>query len=337
MTHPLRLALIGCGKQMQKNLLPFLQRASRDHRPVVCVDPDIEQADRVRALSGAPATATSIEDLDADKVDAAIVAVPPQPSAEIAEQLLRQGIHCFVEKPAGPSTPSLHRLSEIADKTSDVHLQVGFNFRYAAALRQLHDVTVSTREHPCWLQIEFLSRHPSAPQWGVETTVESWIRQNGVHAFDLAQWFNTSPVQRVDGHRLPTTEPDRFLAVIGLHHADGSHSMLRVGNQTQRFHVSAAVHASDGSVYSAPSLESVVLSRDAGMPAGTQLFGQKPLDHGWERSGFGPELEAFMATCLDRSSPRFPGIIDALAGSQLCDQALSELTPSSDTTVTSVA
>ncbi|QGK70000.1 hypothetical protein GIY23_11140 [Allosaccharopolyspora coralli] len=322
---------------MQKNLLPFLQRGSRDYQPVVCVDPDAEQACYVQALTGAHATASTIEDVDLAAIDAAIVAVPPEPSAEIAEQLLQHRIHCFVEKPAGPSTPSLRRLSEVAGKMPDVHLQVGFNFRYAAALRQLHEATVSARESPCWLQIEFCSRHPSAPQWGVDTTVESWIRQNGVHAFDLAQWFIPSPVERVDGHSLPTSDPDRFLAVVGLHHADGSHSMLRVGNQTQRFQVNAAVHASDGSVYAAPSLESVVLSRDAGMPAGTQLFGQKPLDHGWDRSGFGPELEAFVATCLDRSSAQFPGITDALTGSQLCDQALSELKPSSASAATSVA
>ncbi|MDV6013789.1 Gfo/Idh/MocA family oxidoreductase [Haloechinothrix sp. LS1_15] len=330
MTHSTRLALIGCGKQMRKNLLPFLRRAESEARAVVCVDPDTEQARRVQAVTGAPHRYTSVADLDLGSIDAAIVAVPPEPSADIAEKLVHKGIHCFVEKPAGPSTERLRQVAVAAEEVSaDVRVQVGFNFRYADAIRRLHEVSAAARAQPCSVEIEFFSRHPSAPQWKVPTAIESWIRQNGVHAFDLAQWFVASPIERVVAHELPGADPDRFMAIVGLYHANGSHTTLRVGNQTKRFVVNATVHAADGSVYTAQSLERVELVRDGGIPSGARLFAHKPLDHGWGRSGFGPELQEFLQACAGTSWKPTPGLRDALSASMLCDLALEDLTPPS--------
>ncbi len=329
MNTPVRLALIGCGNQMQKNLIPFLQRTSQDYMPVVCVDPDATRATYVQTVTRAYEWKSSIDGVDVSSIDAAIIAVPPQASAELTEALVRQGVHCFVEKPAGPSTDRLRKLAAVlGDTPSNVRVQVGFNFRYAEAIRQLHALTSDVRNSPCAITIEFYSRHPSSPQWGVDTTVESWIRQNGVHAFDLARWLIPSPIARTDEHILVANDPDHFLATLTMHHTNGSLSTLRLGNQTQRFLVSVSVHAADGSVYSAPSLENVVLSRNAGMPSGMQLFGIKNLDHGWARSGFGPELEAFLTACSrGRSTGPYPTVDDALAGSVLCDKVLAGIQP----------
>ncbi|WP_424531286.1 Gfo/Idh/MocA family protein [Sphaerisporangium viridialbum] len=335
MTDPVRIALVGCGRQMRQNLFPFLQRV-RGHQIVACVDPDLSLAAEIQAQTYGAVCAESVEGLDLSTVDAAVIAVPPEPSSLLTRHLAERGVDCFVEKPAGPSTPALEELDH-AVRRSGRNVQVGFNFRYAETLARLHELTTATRATPCSVTIDFYSRHPSAPQWGVDTTLEAWIRHNGVHALDLARWFVPSPVVQVDAHAI-SGGPDRFQVVVILRHLDGSLSTLRMGNNLKRFLVSVSVQGTDGSRYSAPSLERVTWDLDAGTPLGQELHSTRNLDHGWARSGFGPELAFFIESC--RRSVRSldgvagdgvagaedgPGVGDALAASALCDRALEGL------------
>jgi predicted dehydrogenase len=328
----LRLALVGCGRQMQQNLFPFLQRI-RGYQVVACVDPDLSMAAEVQALAHGAVRADSVEALDLKTVDAAVLAVPPEPSYRLTRQLAERGIDCFVEKPAGPSTPALQDL-EHAVCRSGRHVQVGFNFRYAETLQRLHELSTDTRASPCSVTIDFYSRHPSAPQWGVDTTLEAWIRHNGVHALDLARWFVPSPVVQVDAHAIPGG-PDRFQVNLFLRHDDGSLSTLRMGNHVKRFLMGVTVQGMDGSRYSAPSLERVTLELSDGLPYGQELHSTRNLDHGWARSGFGPELQAFVDACRGKRGEHqtnghppakdAPSITDALAASALCDRAMEAL------------
>lgn len=320
----LRLALVGCGRQMQQNLLPFLQRI-RGHDIVACVDPDLAMAQQVQSSVGAANCADSVEALDLSVVDAAVIAVPPEPSYRLTNFLVRHGIDCFVEKPGGPSTQLLAKLNDAVQR-SGRQVQVGFNFRYAETLQRLHGLTEDIRSTPCGVNVDFFSRHPSAPQWGVGSTLEAWIRHNGVHAFDLARWFVPLPVVRLDAHVLPG-EKERFLANIVMRHENGSLSTLRIGNHTKRFIISVSVQGADGSRFTAPSLEQVTLDLDSGTPSGMVLHSTRNLDHGWARSGFGPELADFIEASqqVTQPAPFRPSVADALAASVLCDWTLDQL------------
>ncbi|MGC5010874.1 Gfo/Idh/MocA family protein [Streptosporangium sp. DT93] len=331
MTEPLRLALIGCGRQMQQNIFPFLQRI-RGHRIVACVDPDLSMAAELRSLIGDVACVDSVDSLDLDTVDGALLAVPPEPSYRLTRQLVERGVDCFVEKPAGPSTTTLQDLDAVV-RRSDRHVQVGFNFRYAETLQRLHELSADARRTPCSVTIDFYSRHPSVPQWGVDTTLEAWIRHNGVHALDLARWFTPSPVVGVNAHVIPG-DSDRFQVNLVLRHHDGSLTTLRMGNHVKRFIVGVTVQGMDGSRYSAPSLERVTLELSDGVPFGQELHSTRNLDHGWGRSGFGPELEAFVVGCRAKragqghtlsGAQEVPSVADALAASALCDLTMDEL------------
>jgi len=328
-TDPIRLALVGCGRQMGQNLVPFLQRLE-GHRIVACVDDVPTLARAMQARTGAAHAVADVRELDLDGVDAAVIAVPPQPSSMLTRYFVERGISCFVEKPGGESTAVLDALCQ-AEQQSAAHVQVGFNFRYAEALQQLHGLTHLTRATPSTVSIGFFSRHPETPQWGVDSTVEAWIRQNGVHAIDLARWFQPAAVSKIDVH-LILRDPDHFFATILLRHADGSLSVLRVGNHVAKFVVEASVQGADGSVYTAPSLEQVLLEIDAGTPSRRLLHSTRNLDHGWARSGFGPELEAFLAACRSQGSgsPDRPSLVDALEASRICDRVMAELTAAAD-------
>lgn len=324
MSAPIRLALVGCGQQMQQNLVPFLHRL-KAHRIVACVDGAPARAAQVQAATGAPRAVASVADLDLREVDAAVIAVPPLESEQLTRFFVEHGVDCFVEKPAGSSTAGLRELAEAVDRHGR-QVQVGFNFRYAQVLAHLHELSAPGRSWPTAVTIDFHSRHPSAPQWGVDTTIEAWIRHNGVHALDLARWFNPASVVEIDARMVPVGA-DRLVATVVLQHDQGSVTMLRLGNITKKFMIGVTVQTADASRYSAPSLEQVVLDVDQGTPSGAVLHRTPNLDHGWARSGFGPELDAFLRLiALTPSSTEsvVPSIRDALAASILCDQVLEQ-------------
>lgn len=314
--------LIGCGQQMRNNLFPFLQRLNC-HTVVACVDPNEMLAQELATRTGAQQWVRDVRDLDLTGIDAAIVATPPYPSFQITKYLIQNRIACFVEKPGAPSTSALDALWCEAQKYG-VYVQIGFNFRYTEALAHLYRLSRAQRQGPHYLTIDFLSRHPSLPQWGVPHTIDAWFRHNGVHAFDLAQWLIGAPVEVVQAH-LVAQDEHKFLSTVLLHHVNGAVSVLRVGNQTKQFIIRVDVHGKDGSRYYMPSLEKVYLDLDAGQSSGAQLFITKNLDHGWSRSGFGPELEDFFDVVYRGKQPELaaPALGDAYKASQVCDQVLA--------------
>ena len=89
------------------------------------------------------------------------------------------------------------------------------------------------------------------------------------------------------------------------------------------------VSGEDGTRVTMPSLERVVCEHDRGTPSGTVLHSMSNLDHGWGRSGFGPELEAFLRHCRGEQDPgeTVPTLGDALAVAELCDRVMDDLLP----------
>jgi predicted dehydrogenase len=320
----LRCVLIGCGPQMRDNLVPFLHRLNR-HTIVACVDPNEVLAQNLARMTGAKLSVRDVEELDITTIDAAIIAVPPTPSYHVTRYLVRHRIACFVEKPAGPSTPVLESMWREA-QNNNTYVQVGFNFRYAEAISHLYHISYAQRQEPHCLTIDFLSRHPSGPQWERQDTIDAWFRHNGVHALDLAQWLIPSPVEKVQAH-LITQDGHKFLGTVVLRHANDAISLLRVGNQTKDFVIRVDVHGRDGSRYHLPNLEGVRLDMDAGKTLDARLFATRNLDHGWARSGFGPELQQFFDVACTKSLPELkpPTLEDAYKTSQLCDKIMEAI------------
>jgi predicted dehydrogenase len=69
-------------------------------------------------------------------VDVVSVATPTSVHERVAAPLLRRGVHCLVEKPAGGSTEAVARLREAA-REGQAHLQIGMVERYNPVLEAL--------------------------------------------------------------------------------------------------------------------------------------------------------------------------------------------------------
>lgn len=128
-----RIALVGAGS-MGKNHARVLQTLPGAEL-IAVMDPDITIAASVARLHGGQAV-TSLKDLLALKVDAAVVAVPTQHHFETSKALLEQGIHVLVEKPIAATMNEARALDALATAQKRV-LCVGHVERFNPAIQLL--------------------------------------------------------------------------------------------------------------------------------------------------------------------------------------------------------
>lgn len=116
-----RLAIVGAGIMGSNHIR--VANHNKDFNVVYVVDGDIERANRAVADSGAQAM-RSIDEMNLDDVDAAIVAVPSHLHGKIGTTLLGAGIHTLIEKPLSLDMDEAKKLDSLA-KDNGAHLMVG--------------------------------------------------------------------------------------------------------------------------------------------------------------------------------------------------------------------
>ena len=128
----LRLAVVGVG-EFGRNHVRVI-RQSPGAELVAVVDTDRARAEEVAAANGCMAL-TDAREL-ADKVDAAVVAVPTSAHADAGCALLEAGADVLVEKPIAHDLPSADRLIRAAERHGRA-LQVGHLERFNPAVMAL--------------------------------------------------------------------------------------------------------------------------------------------------------------------------------------------------------
>lgn len=133
-----RVAVVGLGWAARSIWLPRLQ-AHPSFRVCAVVDP----APAARAAVPLAGTETQVlaglDELPADRVDLAVVAVPNHLHTPVACRLLEQGVSVFVEKPVCLSAAEAERLADAEWAGSGV-LLAGSAARYRADVRELYAV-----------------------------------------------------------------------------------------------------------------------------------------------------------------------------------------------------
>jgi predicted dehydrogenase len=315
-----KIALVGGGRHMRTTLVPHLARLE-GIGVEVCVDTDEETARRLQYMTGARGWAASIEEIDTDSIDAAILALPANAHFHVASYLIDHGIACFVEKPPANTTDEIKVLQQLAS-AREVNVQVGFNFRFAEAMVAFHTRVAEHRNGPCTAAFEFRSKHPSGPEWGIEDPVAAWLYHNGVHALDLVLW-TVGDAQQVYAS-IARTREEKFTIVAMIEHSDASVSTLELGTLTDTFDLRANLYTADACRFSLPHLgEAAMLTRN-GRTAGEVLYRPGNLDSGWGRAGYGPELIHFLEN-YSRYREVSPSLLDALKASELCDAMMYSL------------
>jgi len=129
----LRFGVVGCGVISTEYHLPAFQRCDQlDLRAVA--DVDGAWASTVATRFGAPESSRDHRAL-IGRVDAALVATPNATHADIACDLLAQGIHVLCEKPIATTRRDVDRM--LAAQGSEARLMVAHNYRFSPNLMML--------------------------------------------------------------------------------------------------------------------------------------------------------------------------------------------------------
>jgi virulence factor len=130
----MRIAVVGLGAIAQKAYLPVVA-ARDDVELVLCT----RNRERLRQLSSAyrvAESATSVGELLAMGVEAALVHTATESHVAVAAELLRAGVHVYVDKPIAYGYEESRTLVELAERAGRI-LMVGFNRRFAPMYRRL--------------------------------------------------------------------------------------------------------------------------------------------------------------------------------------------------------
>ncbi|WP_026851683.1 Gfo/Idh/MocA family protein [Glaciibacter superstes] len=187
----LRVGLVGVGSRA------YIGRLVGDHsdaRLVVAADPRPAAAERARELFGADiAFTTDYRTLADTGLDAAIVTVPDDAHADVAEFLLRSGIAVYLEKPLATTMAAADRILTAAFESGS-KLYVGHNMRHMSVVRMLRDI-IGRGEigevKAIWCR-HFVGNGGDYyfKDWHAERSrVNSLLLQKGAHDIDVIHWL----------------------------------------------------------------------------------------------------------------------------------------------------
>jgi predicted dehydrogenase len=193
----IRVALVGCGDIAEKGHLPALLRDSRFEIAAVC-DVNAERAALLaRQAGGVPSLTNHRELVGRAEIDAAILAMHPYVSVDIAIEFLRQGHAVLDEKPLAATLEDGRRLAAVVEETKGVY-QIGFVFRYIPLVKKVAEIARAIGT-PAIYGVEIYderldrsdTRHFSVLQ--TKLSKGSVINYEGSHVLDYFQQWNPSP------------------------------------------------------------------------------------------------------------------------------------------------
>lgn len=184
----LRVGIIGCGLIGRKRA----EALGAGDAVLGVYDVVAERAHALAAAHGAQACA-SLQELLAMGPDAVIVAATHDQLTGLTLQVLENGAHALVEKPAGLGVTDVERLLA-AQEAAGKRVKVGFNLRFHPALRDLA-AEVHGGEHGELLHLRGRYGHGGRPgydrEWRARPASSGGgeLVDQGMHLIDLTHWI----------------------------------------------------------------------------------------------------------------------------------------------------
>ena len=143
----LKIAIIGCRNMGQKHL-KTLRENFADTADVVGILNSTPESSAQRASELGVPYFTDIDEINKNKVDAAIISTPASTHAAIGEKLLLRGIPCLIEKPLATTLDGCEKLISAA-KSGKSLIVTGHTENYNPAVirlkKELHSPIVSIK------------------------------------------------------------------------------------------------------------------------------------------------------------------------------------------------
>jgi predicted dehydrogenase len=216
------LAVIGCGAISNAFHLPALARHRAVLAKVVLVDPAIERARSLASRFGAGEAAADLDHV-LDRVQGAIVAVPPRHHRAVAMTCLERGVHVLCEKPLCETADAARELVGAA-KAHGVALAVNQTRRLFPSHREVHE-RIAAGELGELRRVEYVHGEPfdwpaaSDSYFGVKGGGKGVLLDTGAHIVDLVCWW-LGERPRLAGYRDDSMGGTEAVAEVHLERRD---------------------------------------------------------------------------------------------------------------------
>ncbi|MEC0092405.1 Gfo/Idh/MocA family protein [Paenibacillus macquariensis] len=181
--QPLRIGIIGTG---------WFSQVHADH--LVALDDVVLQAicgsnkekgDQMARRYGATGYGHVKDMLEAEKLDAVYICVPPMAHGEIEELLIERGIPFLVEKPIGTDTELPRRLLRQIEAKS-LLTSVGYHFRYKATVAQMKQLL--GEQHVGMAVGQWMGSMPGVAWWRQQEGSGGQFIEQTTHIVDILRY-----------------------------------------------------------------------------------------------------------------------------------------------------
>jgi myo-inositol 2-dehydrogenase/D-chiro-inositol 1-dehydrogenase len=195
-TSDLRVGVVGAG-MMGADHVARITNATQGATVAAIIEPDAGRSKAAAALAPGSQTFTRIEDaLDADAVDAVLIATPGQFHEPVLLPALAAGLPILCEKPLTQDPESSWRIIEAEQRGGKQLIQVGFMRRFDPQYRELRKL-ISGGSAGELLMLRGVHRNGVVPN---TYTQEMLINDSVVHEFDVVPWLAGATIESVEVH-----------------------------------------------------------------------------------------------------------------------------------------
>ncbi len=303
--RPPAIALIGCGAISEALHLPGLLRHPEVRARLVLVDPAVERTAELAARCGIAEVHADYREV-LDRIDGAVVAVPPHLHHPVALDCLERGVAVLCEKPLCEDARLAAELVETAER-SDVALAVNQTRRLFPANREIRALLAAGALGRL-TRIRYEMGEPfewpavSDSYFGAKGSGKGVLLDTGAHIVDLVSWWlgGKPELARYRDDSFGGTEA---VAALELEH-EGCRASIRLSwlsKLPNRYRIEGERGSIEGEVYEWSSF--VRRSSDgrsrrvrtAERPRGFEEFGHRLIDNFVEVLASG--AEPFVSGC----------------------------------------
>jgi predicted dehydrogenase len=188
------VGLIGCGDVAEYGHAPTIERHDRFRLAAVC-DLNRERAELLAARAGGVPVYTDWRELiDREKLDAAVLALPPEVSPDVVAECLRHKLAVLDEKPLAANVSDGRRLAKLVAESGCVY-QAGFVLRYGDWVDEIRRLS-PTFGSPLTIRAEIyderLDPNNEVHFWRIQQFLKnsSALTHEGSHVIDYVSLWN---------------------------------------------------------------------------------------------------------------------------------------------------
>ncbi len=192
----LRTAILGCGGFAHRHAANLANQADKFALIAFCDrHPERAQAFADRYTAGGGAIFTDHHDLfDRADLDLCVICLPPYGHSDEVELAAARGVHLLIEKPIALTAEHAWRMVAVAE-AAGIKTQVGFMFRFGAAVERLKELIASGAAGPVGLMAaRYFCNALHAPWWRDRSKSGGQLVEQVIHMLDLMRYVMGEPV-----------------------------------------------------------------------------------------------------------------------------------------------